>query len=92
MRGKKHMTLVQREQLIIYLKSHKHERQIRKYGHIVHSNRKEKWVAMYINEDKLAHTLSQLEKLKFVTNVLISPYKQLKTDYSSGDKKLNASV
>ncbi|MGV2927908.1 YlbG family protein [Macrococcus capreoli] len=86
------MTLVQREQLIIYLKSHKHERQIRKYGHIVHSNRKEKWVSMYVNQDNVESTLAQLEKLKFVTNVLVSPYKQLKTDYSSNTKQINASV
>lgn len=84
------MNLVQREQLIVYLKSHKHERQIRKYGHIVHSNRKEKWVSMYINSDQLESTLSQLERLKFVTNVLISPYKHLKTDYSSNANQLNA--
>lgn len=86
------MNLVQREQLIIYLKSHKHERQIRKYGHIVHSNRKEKWVSMYINSDNMESTLAQLEKLKFVTNVFVSPYKQLKRDYSSNAKQLNSSV
>ncbi|WP_414051241.1 DUF2129 domain-containing protein [Macrococcus animalis] len=86
------MTLVQREQLIIYLKSNKHERQIRKYGHIIHSNRKDKWVSMYINSDDLETTLTQLEKLKFVNNVLISPYKQLKMDYSSDAKEFNASV
>ncbi|MCE4956884.1 YlbG family protein [Macrococcoides caseolyticum] len=84
------MTLVQRQQLIIYLKSHKHERQIRKYGHIVYSNRKEKWVSMYINQDALESTIAQLERLKFVTNVLVSPYKTLKTDYTNHE--LNASV
>ncbi|WP_414046749.1 DUF2129 domain-containing protein [Macrococcus equi] len=85
------MTLVQREQLIIYLKSHKHERQIRKYGHIVYTNRKEKWVSMYVNSDNLESILGQLEKLKFVTHVISSPYKQLKTDYASNNQ-INASV
>lgn len=84
------MTLVEREQVIIYLKNHKHERQIRKYGHIIYSNRREKWVSMYVNQDKLDDTIAQLEKLKFVTNVNISPYKTLKRDYSSN--QLNASV
>ena len=33
------MNLIPRVSLIIYLKHIKHERQIRKYGHIVHSNK-----------------------------------------------------
>ncbi|TBW74226.1 DUF2129 domain-containing protein, partial [Staphylococcus capitis] len=44
------MNIIPRTSLIIYLKHMKHERQIRKYGHIVHSNRQRKYVVMYINE------------------------------------------
>ena len=44
------MNLIPRVSLIIYLKHIKHERQIRKYGHIVHSNRQRKYVVMYVNE------------------------------------------
>lgn len=77
------MSIAERTQLIIYIKSSKHERQLRKFGHIVHINRSEKWLSMYINSDKLEWTLEQLEKLKFVTNVINSSYKSLKKDYSS---------
>ncbi|MGL6146528.1 DUF2129 domain-containing protein [Macrococcoides caseolyticum] len=77
------MSIVERTQLIIYIKSPKHERQLRKFGHIVHINRSEKWLSMYINNDKLEWTLEQLEKLKFVTNVVSSSYKLLKKDYSN---------
>ncbi|WP_331475976.1 YlbG family protein [Macrococcoides canis] len=77
------MSIVERTQLIIYIKSPKHERQLRKFGHIVHINRSEKWLSMYVNSDKLEWTLEQLEKLKFVTNVINSSYKSLKKDYSS---------
>lgn len=77
------MSIVERTELIIYIKSPKHERQLRKFGHIVHINRSEKWLSMYVNSDKLEWTLEQLEKLKFVTNVINSSYKSLKKDYSS---------
>lgn len=77
------MNLTQRINLIIYIKSPKYERQLKKYGHIVFSHRKEKWVSMYINEEKLNDVLSQLNKLKYITDVQISPYASLKRDYSS---------
>lgn len=77
------MTLVDRTQLIVYIKSPKHERQIRKFGHITYINRNEKWLSLYINTDKLEWTITQLEKLKFVTNVIGSNYKELKTDYAN---------
>lgn len=77
------MNLTQRMNLIIYIKSSKYERQLKKYGHIVFSHRKEKWVSMYINEDQLDEVLAQLDKLKYVTDVQISPYQSLKRDYSS---------
>ena len=37
--GEKKMNIVPRTSLIIYLKHMKHERQIRKFGHIVSSNK-----------------------------------------------------
>ena len=52
------MNLIPRVSLIIYLKHIKHERQIRKYGHIVHSNKqnmsscmltKRMLIALFIN-------------------------------------------
>lgn len=76
------MTLIERENIIIYLKNNKHERQIRKFGHIVHTNNKDKWVSMYVNKDKLDETLAQFEKLKYIVRVEVSPYQHLKVDYS----------
>ncbi|MBO1238507.1 DUF2129 domain-containing protein, partial [Staphylococcus nepalensis] len=40
------MDIVSRTSLIIYLKHMKHERQIRKFGHIVSTNKQQRYVIM----------------------------------------------
>ena len=44
------MELIPRVSLIVYLKHIKHERQIRKYGHIIYTNKQRKYVVLYVNE------------------------------------------
>ncbi|QLK85762.1 DUF2129 domain-containing protein [Staphylococcus sp. 17KM0847] len=75
------MEIVQRENLIIYLKNMKHERHIRKYGHIVYSNKKYKYVSMYVNVDRIDDVVNRLTQLKYVTQIHGSPYKTLKKVY-----------
>nr|WP_106913101.1 DUF2129 domain-containing protein [Staphylococcus pasteuri] len=74
------MNLVPRVSLVVYLKHIKHERQIRKYGHIVHSNRQRKYVIMYVNENE-ADVVNKLMKLKYVRHIDGSPYRFLKKTY-----------
>ncbi|HCY1819235.1 TPA: DUF2129 domain-containing protein [Staphylococcus aureus] len=71
------MNLIPRTSIVVYLKHMKHERQIRKYGHIVHSNRDRKFVIMYVKEqdvDQIVHKLMQ-------RHIDGSPYKYLKKTY-----------
>lgn len=75
------MNLIPRVSLIIYLKHIKHERQIRKYGHIVHSNRQRKYVVMYVNEADADYVVHKLMQLKYVRDIDGSPYKLLKKTY-----------
>ncbi|MCG7338759.1 DUF2129 domain-containing protein [Staphylococcus sp. ACRSN] len=75
------MNIVPRTSLIIYLKHMKHERQIRKFGHIVSSNKKQRYVVMYINENEADQIVSKLMKLKYVKEIEGSPYKYLKKVY-----------
>lgn len=69
------MNLVPRVSLVVYLKHIKHERQIRKYGHIVHSNRQRKYVIMYVNENEADDVVNKLMKLKYVRHIDGSPYR-----------------
>ena len=75
------MNIVQRTSIIIYLKHMKHERQVRKFGHIVSTNILERFVVMYINEDEADQVVDKLMRLKYVKHVEGSPYKYLKKVY-----------
>ncbi|WP_432202355.1 DUF2129 domain-containing protein [Staphylococcus warneri] len=75
------MNLVPRVSLVVYLKHIKHERQIRKYGHIVLSNRQRKYVIMYVNENEADDVVNKLMKLKYVRHIDGSPYRFLKKTY-----------
>ena len=75
------MNIVTRTSIIIYLKHMKHERQVRKFGHIVSTNRLERFVVMYINEDEADQVVDKLMRLKYVKHVEGSPYKYLKKVY-----------
>ncbi|KAA1042697.1 DUF2129 domain-containing protein [Macrococcus equipercicus] len=77
------MNIIERTHLIVYLKSPKHERQIRKFGHIVYSSKKDKWLSLYIDKEKTDDVLEQLAKLKYVVDVQISPYSSLERSYES---------
>ena len=75
------MNIIPRTSLIIYLKHAKYQRQIRKYGHILHSNRQRKYVVMYINEADADNIVHKLMQLKYVHDIQGSPYKYLKKTY-----------
>ena len=75
------MNIVPRTSIIIYLKHMKPERQVRKFGHIVSTNRLERFVVMYINEDEADQVVDKLMRLKYVKHVEGSPYKYLKKVY-----------
>lgn len=75
------MEIIQRTSLIVYLKHMKHERQLRKYGHIVSVNRQRKYVIIYIDEARADEVVDKLMKLKYVYDIDGSPYKYLKKTY-----------
>ncbi|MCJ0911488.1 YlbG family protein [Mammaliicoccus sciuri] len=83
------MELVERISIVVYLKNMKHERQLRKFGNIYFAQRKEQYVMLYTNEDKIDDTVQHLMKLKYVKDVKVSPFKYVKRDYSNSntDKK-----
>ena len=83
------MELVERISIVVYLKNMKHERQLRKFGNIYYAHRKEQYVMLYTNEDKIDDTVQHLMKLKYVKDVKVSPFKYVKRDYSNSntDKK-----
>ena len=63
------MELIPRVSLIVYLKHIKHERQIRKYGHIIYTNKQRKYVVLYVNENDADAIVHILMKLKYVVDI-----------------------
>ena len=82
------MNLIPRTSIVVYLKHMKHERQIRKYGHIVHSNRDRKFVIMYVNEQDVDQIVHKLMQLKYVRHIDGSPYKYLKKTYEKETRNI----
>jgi uncharacterized protein YlbG (UPF0298 family) len=85
----KNMNIISRTSLIIYLKHMKHERQIRKFGHIVATNKQKKYVVLYVNEADADDVVNKLMKLKYVRNIDGSPYKYLKKVYDKEKHELS---
>ncbi len=56
------MDIIQRENIIIYLKNMKHERHIRKYGHIVYTNSQQKYVSMYVNQKDIDDVVTRTDE------------------------------
>ncbi|EKU46186.1 YlbG family protein [Staphylococcus massiliensis] len=80
------MKLVQRENLIVFLKNMKHERQLRKYGHINYINKQKKYLSIYVNQDEVDTIVHKLMRLKYVKHIEGSSYKNLKQMYSKETK------
>lgn len=85
----KSMNIISRTSLIVYLKHMKHERQIRKFGYIVTTNRQKKYVVLYVNETDADDVVTKLMKLKYVRNIEASPYKYLKKVYEKEKHELS---
>ncbi|MBU0437298.1 DUF2129 domain-containing protein [Staphylococcus casei] len=83
------MQTVPRTSLIIYLKHMKHERQVRKFGHIVSTNRQQRYVVMYINEQEADQIVGKLIKLKYVKHIEGSPYKYLEKVYEKEQHEIS---
>ncbi|CAD2077125.1 YlbG family protein [Phocicoccus pinnipedialis] len=78
--------LTRRIGLYIYFKQNKFIRQLRRYGNVVYVNTKQKYLLVYINESELDKTLDHLSKLKYVTKVIESEYRNIKTEYKKHDE------
>lgn len=83
------MNTIARTSLIIYLKHMKHERQVRKFGHIVSVNRQQRYVVIYINEEEANQIVEKLMKLKYVKDIEGSPYKYLKKVYEKEQHEIS---
>lgn len=67
--------------IYIYFKQNKFIRQLKRYGHLIYVNKDKKYLLLYINESDVSQTMKELTKLKYVSDVIVSQYPNIKREY-----------
>ncbi|WP_020008744.1 YlbG family protein [Salinicoccus albus] len=75
--------LEQRIGIYIYFKQNKFIRQLKRYGHLIYVNKDKKYLLLYIYESELSQTIGELEKLKYVRDIIVSEYRNIRKDYGT---------
>ncbi|WP_031548413.1 MULTISPECIES: YlbG family protein [Salinicoccus] len=69
--------------IYIYFKQNKFIRQLKRYGHLIYVNKEKKYLLLYIYESDLPQTMEALNGLKYVSDVLVSEYPNIKREYGT---------
>ncbi|MCC4722145.1 YlbG family protein [Salinicoccus sp. RF5] len=69
--------------IYIYFKQNKFIRQLKRYGHLIYVNKEKKYLLLYIYESDLPQTIEALNGLKYVNDVLVSEYPNIKREYGT---------
>ena len=77
--------IVNRIGIYVYFKQNKFIRQLKRHGHLIYVNKDKKYVLLYIDEADVDKTLADLGKLKFVTDIVMSEYPNIKREYNTED-------
>lgn len=77
--------IVNRIGIYVYFKQNKFIRQLKRHGHLIYVNKDKKYVLLYIDEADHDKTLADLGKLKFVTDIVMSEYPNIKREYNTED-------
>lgn len=72
----------------IYFKQNKFIRQLKRYGHLIYVNKDKKYLLIYIDESDVSQTVDDLNHLKYVTDIVISEYPNIRREY--GDENFEA--
>lgn len=67
--------------IYIYFKQNKFIRQLKRHGHLIYVNKDKKYLLLYINESDVSQTIKELNKLKYVSDVIVSQYPNIKREY-----------
>jgi uncharacterized protein YlbG (UPF0298 family) len=56
---------------------------LKRYGHLIYVNKEKKYLLLYIYESDLPQTIEALNALKYVNDVLVSEYPNIKREYGT---------
>lgn len=69
--------------IYIFFKQNKFIRQLKRHGHLIYVNKDKKYLLLYIYESELSQTIKTLEQLKYVREVVVSEYPNIRQEYST---------
>ncbi|MFD2829834.1 DUF2129 domain-containing protein [Corticicoccus populi] len=67
----------------IYFKQNKFIRQLKRYGHLIYVNKDKKYLLLYIYDSDVSQTIKELNNLKYVTDVVVSEYQNIRREYGT---------
>ncbi|TFB23351.1 DUF2129 domain-containing protein [Filobacillus milosensis] len=78
--------MVKRQGLVVWIKHHKYAKRLRRYGHMIYSSRKQKYLLLYVDQDQVEDVIEQIQRLNFVKKVDYSYKPYVDTVYQKKDK------
>ncbi|PKR78513.1 hypothetical protein CEY16_01795 [Halalkalibacillus sediminis] len=61
--------ITKRQGIVVWLKNLKYSRKLKRYGHMIYTSRKQKYMLIYINQEDVEDIIKELEDLHFVKEV-----------------------
>ena len=77
------MQRTKRQGIIVYFQLMKNIRQIKKHGHLIHASKKHKYALVYVNQEEIEFRMEKLERLPFVSRVILSHKPEVRLDYEN---------
>ena len=81
------MEIQARRAIYVYYSNYKAARNLRKYGDMISSSKKFRYIKLYVNEEDLLSSITEIENLPYVKNVLVSYRPMLDMDFSKKEAK-----
>ncbi|SDJ03967.1 YlbG family protein [Salimicrobium halophilum] len=74
---------VPRQGIIVYFQQMKNVRHLKKYGHLIHASKRQKYALIYVNRDNLNEKMEALQQLPYVHRVEPSYKPEVRVDYEN---------
>ncbi|WP_347860680.1 DUF2129 domain-containing protein [Salimicrobium sp. PL1-032A] len=74
---------VHRQGIIVYFQQMKNVRHLKKYGHLIHASKRQKYALIYVNQDEIDEKMDMLRKLPYIQRVELSYKPEVRVDYEN---------
>ncbi|NVY95710.1 YlbG family protein [Lactobacillus sp. DCY120] len=86
------MEITSRQELIVWLSNCRLSKKLRRFGTVIYVSFKMNYVILYVDQADLETTVAQIQALKFVTEVQLSPRQELLTNFDGATSSLLSKI